>query len=125
MITSRNEQINTGQVLAKALLKAQKKLGLNQTETAAALGMHHTTYSRLKNSQKPSISPKSKQGELAVILVHLASRLSALTGCNEVWTHRFMRSSNKLTGGIPAKQIASIGGLMSVIRFVDSVQGQR
>ena len=54
-------------VLAKAVLNAAAQLGLKQADLAAVLGMHRTAISRLK--QNPSLSPRSKEGELALLLV--------------------------------------------------------
>jgi len=109
-------------VLAKAVLNASNELTLNQTELAAVLGVHRTAISRLK--QKLSLDPVSKQGELALLLVRVARALSALTGGDSDWIRHFMRSPNKITGGVPAEQVQSIQGLMSVLQFVDATRGK-
>lgn len=109
-------------VLAKALLNAAQELGLKQAELASVLGVHRTAISRLK--QRPALEPDSKQGELALLLVRLARALFALTGGDRDWIRHFMRSPNKVTGGIPAEQIGSIQGLMSVVQFVDAIRGK-
>ena len=109
-------------VLAKAIVNASEQLGLKQVEVATAIGMHRTAFSRLKS--KPSLDPKSKEGELALIVIRIARALFALTGGDESWIKRFMRNQNKITGGIPALQIATIEGLMSVLRFVDAIRGK-
>ena len=44
--------------------------------------------------------------------MRIARALFALTGGDKVWIKRFMHTRNKITGGVPAKQIASIEGLM-------------
>lgn len=109
-------------VLAKAVFRVADQLGLKQGELAAVLGMHRTAVSRLK--QKPALDPGSKQGELALLLIRVARALSALTGGDEGWIRHFMRSPNKVTGGIPAKQIETIQGLMAVLQFVDGMRGK-
>ncbi len=109
-------------VLGKAIVNASKMLGLKQVEIAAALGMHRTTFSRLKNN--PSLDPTSKQGELALIVIRLSKDLFALTGGNERWIKKFMHTQNTMTGGVPVKQISSISGLMTVLRFVDGIQAK-
>lgn len=113
---------NPETVLAKALLNAADQLGLKQADLAAVLGVHRTAISRLK--QNPSLDPASKQGELALLLVRMARALFALTGGDQVWIRHFMRSPNKVTGGVPAEQIASIQGLVSVVQFVDAMRGK-
>ena len=109
-------------VLAKAVLNAAAQLGLKQADLAAVLGMPRTAISRLK--QNPSLSPRSKEGELALLLVRLARALFALTGGDQDWIRHFMRTPNKVTGGIPARQIESIQGLVTVLQFVDAIRGK-
>jgi transcriptional regulator with XRE-family HTH domain len=109
-------------VLAKALFRASEQLGLKQSDIAAVLGMDRTAVSRLKQSQ--SLDPASKRGELALLLIRLARALYALTGGDEDWIRHFMRSTNKVTGGVPAEQITSIQGLITVLQFVDAIRGK-
>ncbi len=109
-------------VLAKAVLNASEQLGLKQADLAAVLGIHRTAVSRLK--QNPSLDPSSKQGELALLLIRIARAVYVLTGGDKEWTRHFMRSPNKITGGVPAEQIESIQGLMTVLQFVDAIRGK-
>lgn len=109
-------------VLAKAVLRASEQLGLKQADLGKVLGMHRTMISRLNRT--PSLNPKSKEGELALLLIRLARVLFALTGGDAAWIKHFMTTPNKMTGGIPAKQIESIQGLMTVLRFVDAIRGK-
>ena len=109
-------------VLAKAVLRAAEQLGLRQAGLADVLGMHRTAISRMKTTQ--SLDPASKQGELALLLVRLARALYALTGGDAVWMRHFMQAPNRITGGVPAEQIASIQGLVTVLRVVDALRGK-
>jgi len=109
-------------VLAKSVLAAADQLGLRQTELGAVLGVHRTAISRLKQSGQ--LDPQSKQGELALLLIRLARALYALTGGDEVWMRHFMRSPNRVTGGVPAEQVGSVQGLVTVLQFVDAVRGK-
>ena len=36
----------------------------------------------------------------------------------------FMNTPNRVTGGIPVKQIESISGLVAVLQFVDAIRGK-
>lgn len=109
-------------VLAKAVLNAAEQLGLKQAELAAVLGLHRTAISRLK--QKQSLDPLSKQGEIALLVIRIARALFALTGGDTDWIKHFMRTHNNVTGAVPAKQIESIQGLMTVVQFVDAIRGK-
>lgn len=116
------EQPAADQVLAKAFLNAANQLGLKSTEIAAVLGVHRTAISRLK--QNGSLDPKSKQGELSLLLIRIARALFALAGGDEAWIKHFMRSPNKITGGVPVEQITSVQGLVNVLQFVDAIRGK-
>jgi len=109
-------------VLAKAVLNAAEQLGLKQGELAATLGIHRTAISRLKQNQ--SLDPKSKQGEIALLVIRIARALFALTGGDKEWIKHFMKTHNKITGDVPAEQIKSIQGLMTVVQFVDAIRGK-
>ncbi|WP_298017814.1 MbcA/ParS/Xre antitoxin family protein [uncultured Castellaniella sp.] len=109
-------------VLAKAVLRAGDQLGLRQAQLAAVLGMHRTAVSRMKTTQ--SLDPASKQGEIALLLIRVARALFALAGGDAVWIRHFMQSPNAVTGGVPAEQIRTIQGLMTVLRFVDALRGK-
>jgi transcriptional regulator with XRE-family HTH domain len=109
-------------VLAKAVLNAAEQLGLKQAELAAVLGVDRTAISRLKHQQ--SLDPLSKRGEIALLVIRIARALFALTGGDTDWIKHFMHTHNKITGAVPAKQIESIQGLMTVAQFVDAIRGK-
>lgn len=109
-------------VLAKAVLRASVQLGLKPANLAKVIGVHRTTIYRLK--QKTSLDPKSKQGELAALLIRVASALSTLMGEDEVWIQRFMHSPNGMTNGVPAKQMESVQGLDAVFRYADGMKNR-
>lgn len=109
-------------VLAKAVVRASEQLSLQPAELAGVLGVHRSAISRLKKKQ--SLDPQSKQGELALLLVRLARALFTLTGGDKTWTQHFMRTQNKVTGGIPVEQITSIHGLVAVVQFADAIRGK-
>lgn len=109
-------------VLAKALLNVSDELGLRTTELADALGVDRSAISRIR--KKMTLEPTSKKGEIALHIIRLARALHALTNGDKDWMQAFMHSENKGTGGIPAKQIASLDGLMRVVRYVDAMRGK-
>lgn len=109
-------------VLSKALLNASKQLTLTQSELAKVIGIHRTGISRLK--QQLDLQPDTKQGELALLLIRAARALYALAGGDGDWIKHFMRSSNRLTGGIPAEQIQTVQGLVKVVVCLDALRGK-
>lgn len=109
-------------VLAKALIKTSEQLGLTQQELAAVIGVHRTGITRLKKSI--SLDPSSKTGELALYLIRAARALYALSGGDPAWIEHFMRSYNRMTGGVPAEQVQTIQGLMRVLQYLDAIRGK-
>jgi transcriptional regulator with XRE-family HTH domain len=109
-------------VLAKAVLNAAEQLGLKQAELAAVLGVHRTAISRLKQSL--SLDPRSKQGELALLLIRIARAVYALAGGDAAWIKHFMQSNNNVTAGVPAQQVQTVQGLVQVLQFVDAIRGK-
>lgn len=117
-----HQQPEADAVLAKAVLRAAEQLGLRQAELAAVLGIHRTAVSRLK--QNPALDPHSKAGELALLLIRVARALFALTGGDEEWMRHFLRTPNRLTGAVPAEQLQSIQGLVTMLQTVDALRGK-
>ncbi|MCF6298725.1 MAG: DUF2384 domain-containing protein [Thiomicrorhabdus sp.] len=113
---------NQQDVLTKATINVAEQLGLSNTDLSSVLGVHRTVISKLKKN--PTLSPTSKEGELALILIRIARALYALTGGDKIWMQHFMRTPNTMTGGVPAEQIKTIQGLMEVLRFVDAIRSK-
>jgi hypothetical protein len=109
-------------VLAKATFNASAELGLKNAELGAIIGLHRTGITRLKKST--SIDPESKTGEISLTLVRIASALHAISGGDKDWIHHFMRSYNTMTSGIPAEQMQSLTGLMTVSRYLDAIRAK-
>lgn len=109
-------------VLAKALLNAAQELGLKQDELGSVIGLHRTGIGRLKKNL--SLDPTSKQGELALLLIRAARALYAVSGGDKDWIRHFMRSQNRMTGGIPAEQMQSVQGLARVVQYLDAIRGK-
>ena len=59
------------------------------------------------------------QSQLAIVL-----NLDALTGGEAKWMQHFMKSPNKLTKGIPIKQIQTTQGLATVLNVVEGLRLQ-
>lgn len=115
-------QPDKSHVLAKALLSVSDELGLHTTELADALGVDRSAISRMRKNM--TLEPTSKKGEIALHLIRIARALHALTNGDRGWMQAFMRSENQGTGGVPAKQIANLDGLMRVVRYVDAMRGK-
>lgn len=115
-------QPDPAHVLCKALFKASEQLTLKQEELGKVIGSNRSSISRLK--QKGALDPQSKQGELALLLIRAARALFALSGGEPSLIQHFMRTPNKLTGGVPAEQMQSVQGLMRVVTYLDAIRGK-
>ncbi|WP_297809477.1 MbcA/ParS/Xre antitoxin family protein [uncultured Methylophaga sp.] len=101
-------------------MTASEDLGLDTTELANAIGVDAAEIIQIRENS--SLDPESKQGEIALHLIRISRDLHALTNGDKDWIQAFMRSENRGTGGVPVKQIASVDGLMKVVRYIDAMQ---
>jgi hypothetical protein len=109
-------------VLTKAVLNAARMLGLRHRELAAVLGASEASISRLHTNRL--IEPESKEGELALLLLRLFRSLDALVGGEESKARAWLNSDNTHLGGIPAKRIRRVEGLVDVVQYLDSMRGR-
>lgn len=109
-------------VLAKAVLNSAEQLDINASDLAEILGVHRTSLSRIKT--KMEIDPDSKMGELSLLFIRIYRSVYALSGGEPRTMRLFIKSKNKVTGGIPVEQMKTITGLVSVLQFVDAMRGK-
>ena len=120
MNTSSGKSIDNKIVLAKALFNIGQQLNLTQTQLASILGISKSKLSRFRTQLK--IDPTSKQGELALLLINLFKALHDLSGGDPDWIQHFLKSKNRVTGGVPMEQIETVRGLVSVVQFVEAIR---
>lgn len=107
---------NAQAVLAKAVLKAGKSLGLSEKVVAEIIGKDLTTISH-------GIDPKSKAGELSLLLVRCYRSLYALMGGDVENMQHFMRTPNKATNNIPPnEQIKTTTGLVELNAYLGAIR---
>lgn len=110
-------------VVSKAVVRAARFLGLNNSALAGVLGLSEATISRLASGAY-TLDPGSKAYELALLLIRLFRGLDAIVGGEQVPMRGWMRSPNLDLGGIPAEQVRSIAGLTNAVAYVDSVRAR-
>lgn len=108
-------------VLTKATLSAADQLGLNSAELAAVIGVSEPTVSRLKTCAR-SISPESKEGELALMLIRLFRSLDPLIGGDDGKRKTWMGSYNKALVGHPKQLIRKADGLVRTLAYLDGMR---
>lgn len=114
-------QFRAGQVLAKATGRAAVLLGLSGVVLARVLGVSEATVSRVSRGER-GLTPESKEGELAALLVRLYRSLDALVGNDEARRLAWMRSHNDALNGTPSVLIQSVQGLVATVAYLDSMR---
>ncbi len=108
-------------VLAKATVRVANVLGLNGGLLGKIIGLSEASVSRLNRGDRP-ISPASKEGELAALLVRLYRSLDALVGHDEKSRLAWLGSYNHALNGVPKELIQSAQGLVQVVMYLDAMR---
>lgn len=117
MSTAPLQKPNERQMLAKALLRAGKAMGLSQADVGTVVGRDRTSFAR-------GLDPDSKSGELALLLIRCYRSLFVLVGGKSQDIRHWMQTQNLHTGGVPAEQVKSIQGLTEVLGYLDAIRGK-
>ncbi len=118
MTTANAHKSDPTTVLTQALLNAGDFLGLNRAELGAVIGKERTFFSRGK------VSPETKAGELALMLIRCYRSLYALVGGDQDQMKHWMHTPNSHTDGVPAEQVKSVQGLVRVMEYLDAIRGK-
>ena len=105
-------------VLASALVKAGKELGLTQSELGSIVGRDRTALSR------GTLEPGSKSGELALLVIRAYRALFVLVGGEPRQMKHWMHTHNLHVGGVPAELVRSVPGLVRVVEYLDAIRGR-
>lgn len=108
--------------LGKATLRACAQLGLSQKDLAGILGISEATASRLARGR--SIDPKSKEGELALLLLRVYRSLSTLVGGKADAARDWMHAAHHHLRGTPAVLARSTTGLVALADYLDGMRGK-
>ena len=109
-------------VLARALTRAARALGLAQKDLAHIVGVSAPTISRIAAGK--GLDPESKQGELALLLIRVFRSLDALLGGKEEDVRSWFAAPNAHLGGVPAARVQTVEGLIHVAEYLDAMRGK-
>ena len=118
MIAAEKTGLDPSVVLTKALISAGRELGLTQTEIGKVIGKGQSAISR------SNVDADSKSGELAKIFIRIYRALYVMVGGNQEQMQHWMHAPNRHTKGVPAEQVKSITGLMTVSTYLDAIRGK-
>lgn len=114
----RKSQPEPNRVLATAVLRASERMGLTRTELASVVGRDRSSISR------SGIDPESKAGELAKLLIRCYRALAVMVDDNPEQVRQWLATPNRHTGGVPAKQMQTVAGLVAVSEYLDAIRGK-
>lgn len=107
-----------GAVLGKAVLRAGARMGLSRGELSAVLGRDRSSLSR------SGVDPDSKAGELALLLVRCFRSLAVLVDDDDEQIREWLNTPNRHTGGVPAEQLRTVTGLVTVCEYLDAIRAK-
>ena len=110
-------QVHPEAVLTKATVRAAEGLGLHNADLARIIGVSDSTVSRYK-TKGAGISPTSKPGELALMLIRVFRSLDPLVGSDNEMRKAWMHSDHQALGGVPAKLIRHPEGLVRTLAYL-------
>lgn len=108
-------------VLTKALLRSAELLGQSGAVLARVLGVSEASVSRLASGAR-TISPASKEGELALLLIRLYRSLDTLVGADEPQRRAWMGGTSAALNGRPIELITRAEGLVAVVAYLDAMR---
>ncbi len=109
-------------VLAIAIYNLKDLILLSSDDLGKIIGVHRNTISRLlKNG---AIDPKSKEGELSLLLIRVYRSLFALNGGNKEAIRHWLTTNNRHIQGIPLEAMKTVLGLSRVVNYLDAIRGK-
>ncbi|STY28267.1 Uncharacterized conserved protein [Legionella wadsworthii] len=110
-------------VLTKAILNLARFYDLKGKDLCQILGISESTITRL-NQGKSFLSPTTKEGEFALLLLRVYRGLNALLGNNHEKAKLWLNSTNKYFNKKPIEHLKSITGIVEVVHYIDAMRGK-
>lgn len=122
MSALQQNQPDPAAVLCKALHNTQAVLGLTNEEVGRVIGKDRTTVGRIFD--KGQLSPASKEGELALLLIRVYRSLFALVGGSQSQMQHWLNTLNRHLDSRPRDMLTSVQGLVTVVSYLDAMRGR-
>lgn len=123
METSNNTHHQEEFVLTKAICNLSKFYSLTGKDLSKIIGISESGASRLVQGTK-LISPHTKEGEIALLLLRIYRSLNAMVGNNHEKAKLWLNSYNKYFRNKPIDEIKTIPGLIGVLNYLDAMRGK-
>ncbi|WP_298626270.1 antitoxin Xre/MbcA/ParS toxin-binding domain-containing protein [uncultured Legionella sp.] len=123
MKTSNNTLHKEERVLTKAVSNLAKFYSLTGKDLSKIIGISESSASRINQGTK-FISPHTKEGEMALLLLRVYRSLNAMVGNNHEKAKLWLNSQNKYFKNIPIDEMKTIQGLIGVLNYLDAMRGK-
>ncbi len=110
-------------VLTEAVINAAEIMGLNQALLAQTIGVSGSSVSRMKTGDY-LLKEKSKEWELAALLVRLFRSLDAIVAGDERSLRSWLKGYNTALKEIPLNIITTVSGLAKTVDYVDAYRAR-
>ena len=110
-------------VLTKAILKLADFYNLSGKDLHRIIGVSESTITRL-NQGKAYISPTTKEGEIALLLLRVYRGLNSLIGTNHDKAKLWLNSYNNYFNQKPIDRLKTVTGLVEVVGYIDAMRGK-
>ena len=108
-------------VLGKATVRAAQELALSNAALARVIGLSEPTIGRIVGGAR-GIDPRSKEGQLALLLVRVFRSLDPLVGSDAQKRRDWLGSHNKALNGTPALLLERPDGLVTTLADLDGMR---
>ena len=112
---------DASEVLAKAVLRASKELGLTAATLGKIVGASEATVSRMASGGR-GMASDSKQGQLALLLIRVYRSLDALVGNDAAGRAAWLGSYNRVLNAVPREALFTPDGLVRVLAYLDGAR---
>ncbi|MDF1677317.1 MAG: DUF2384 domain-containing protein [Legionellaceae bacterium] len=111
------------QTLTKALLRMADFWKLSGKDLSEIIGISESSATRLHQGKK-FISPNTKEGELAILLLRIYRSLNALVGNHHDKAFAWLHSHNTYFNNQPIHALKTVQGLVFVLNYLDAIRGK-
>jgi len=105
-------------VVAKAMLSAAERLGVDNDVLEKVIGVSDSTLRRIRKSGK--MPADRKKMELALLFIRLFRSLDAIAGGDAKTVRSWMQAENSALRARPVDLIQMVAGLVDVLGYLDS-----
>lgn len=109
-------------VLTKAFVRMTEYYHWTGKEIHDLTGMSESTITRLHQGKK-TLSPTTKEGEVAILLLRIYRSLNAMVGNHHEKARAWLTHDNTYFKQKPIEAMKTLPGLVQVLQYLDAIRG--